>query len=518
MRIGVDVGGTNTDAAVMLGNEVLASTKSSTTADIASGVTAAIRDVLAAARVDTRSIQSVMIGTTQFTNAFVERRRLSEVAVIRLGLPATASLPPLTGWPQPLVDAVGHNIYMLAGGFEVDGREIAPLDEDGLARAVSDIRTRGITSIAISSVFSPINPAMEVRARAIIHRLYPQARVSLASDIGRVGLVERENAAVMNASLADLSHQVVSAFKAALEGLKLHCPFFISQNDGTLMSADYVERYPVLTFASGPTNSMRGAAYLSGLEDAVVVDIGGTTSDIGVLQRGFPRESSVPVDIGGVRTNFRMPDVLAIGLGGGSIVHTEVGLRVGPESVGYRLVQEAIVFGGQTLTATDVAVAAGYAEVGDVSRVRGVLAPELIEGAVQEMHTILEAGIERVKSNASDVTAILVGGGSILVSRPLKGVSNLIVPERSAEANAIGAAIAQVGGETDRVFFYSETGRDSALEQARDEATNRAIEAGGTPESVKVVDIEELPLGYGSGSAVRLRVKVVADLSLGEAA
>ena len=85
---------------------------------------------------------------------------------------------------------------------------------------------------------------------------------------------------------------------------------YLSQNDGTLMSVGYTEHYPVATFASGPTNSMRGAAFLSGLEDCAVVDIGGTTADVGVLQHGFPREAAVAVDIGGVRTNFRMPDVL----------------------------------------------------------------------------------------------------------------------------------------------------------------------------------------------------------------
>ena len=87
---------------------------------------------------------------------------------------------------------------------------------------------------------------------------------------------------------------------------------YLSQNDGTLMSVDYAERYPVATFASGPTNSMRGAAFLSGLDDCAVVDIGGTTSDVGMLQHGFPREASVAVEIGGVRTNFRMPDVLLV--------------------------------------------------------------------------------------------------------------------------------------------------------------------------------------------------------------
>lgn len=516
MRIGVDVGGTNTDAAIMDGSRVLASTKAFTTADIASGVTSSIENVLKMASLSSIAIQSVMIGTTQFTNAFVERRRLAEVAVIRLGLPASSSLPPLTGWPIALVKAIGSHVFELQGGFEVDGREIAPLDEVGLRSVVRAIQDLGIRSIAISSIFSPINPNMEARAKAIVQELYPTAIVTLASEIGRIGLIERENAAVMNASLADLSRHVVGAFRSALNDLNMHCPFFISQNDGTLMNADYVERYPVLTFASGPTNSMRGAAYLSGEEEAVVIDIGGTTSDIGVLHKGFPRESSVPVDVGGVRTNFRMPDVLALGLGGGSVVRLKDGkVTIGPDSVGFRLSQEAMVFGGTAVTTTDIAVAAGQVDIGDVSRVRGRLPQHLVDGAIAKIHEVLEAGIDRVKSSSQDVTAILVGGGSVLVSRPLKGVSRLIVPERSAEANAIGAAIAQVGGEADRIFLYSDVARETAMATAKAEATDKAIAAGGNPSTVKVIDVEEVPLGYGAGDAVRVRTKVVADLEMG---
>jgi len=356
---------------------------------------------------------------------------------------------------------------------------------------------------------------MELHAKRIIQRIHPDAAITLASEIGRIGLIERENAAIMNACLADLARHVVNAFRSALQTLSIDCPFFITQNDGTLMNADYAERYPVLTFASGPTNSMRGAAYLSNIDDAIVVDIGGTTSDIGVLHKGFPRESTVPVDIGQVRTNFRMPDVLSIGLGGGSIVREDKDVSIGPESVGYRLIQDALVFGGRTLTATDIVVAAGLADIGDPQRVRGKIPPNFIEAAIRKMHKLLEDGIDRMKTDVRDVPVVLVGGGSILVSRPLKGVSELIVPQRSAEANAIGAAIAQVGGECDRVFIYSKHGRDRSIEEAKQEAADKVITAGGAPESVNVIDIQEVPLGYGSGDAVRVRVKAVAELQVG---
>ena len=511
MRIGVDVGGTNTDAALMDDERVLSSVKTPTTKDIGSGIIKAIRLVLDKSGVAASEIANIMLGTTQFTNALIERRHLNQVGIIRLALPATDSLPPLVDWPAPLVAEIGKHIHLVKGGYEFDGREISALDQRAVTAAARDFRRKGIGAVAISSVFSPINSNMEKIAENIVRNEIPDVQITLSSDIGRLGLIERENAAIMNAALADLSTHVVGSFRAALQSLNLQVPFYISQNDGTLMSADYAEKYPVLTFASGPTNSMRGAAFLSGLEDAIVVDIGGTTSDIGVLQHGFPRESSVPTDIGSVRTNFRMPDILAIGLGGGSRVRTGDGLTIGPDSVGYQLTDEALVFGGDKLTATDIAVAAGIIDIGEPSGVSHLDARTVTE-AMEQIHMAIEEAIDRMKTSITDVPVILVGGGSILVSGELQGVSELHRPGRASEANAIGAAIAQIGGEVDRVFSHRALGRDGVLEAARDEAVKKVVEAGGDPDRVKIIDIEELPLAYGPGDTVRLRVKAVSDL------
>lgn len=512
MRIGIDVGGTNTDAVLMDGKRVRAWRKTATTADVSSGIISAITEILTQSAIAPTDIDCVMIGTTHFTNAFVERRHLLPVGVIRIALPATRGLRPLVDWPDDLRAAIGDHIFMIQGGFQYDGRLNSTLDETAVAAAARAIRDKGLTTVAISALFSPVNGAMEETAAAIVRAIIPGVRVTLSHKIGRLGLLERENAAIMNASLADLSTKVVSSFRTALRNLNITAPFFISQNDGTLMNADFVEKYPVLTFASGPTNSMRGAAYLSGIKDALVADIGGTTTDIGVLANGFPRESSVTVDIGGVRTNFRMPDILALGLGGGSIVSPKEPLTIGPQSVGYRLLDRALVFGGDTLTATDIAVAAGYADIGEAGRVAH-LQPGLVEAAVRRIHRIVEDGIDRMKTSAAAMPLILVGGGAVLISRPIAGASDVILPEFASVANAIGAAIAQVGGEIDRVFHYAKTGREEALAEARQEAVRAAIDAGAMPGSVDVLDLEEVPLAYVPGGAVRIRVKAAGNLA-----
>ncbi len=510
MRIGIDVGGTNTDAVLMNGLEVLGWRKTPTTPDVGSGIIKVLRDLLAETKVQAHEIQAVMIGTTHFTNAIVERRRLVQVAGIRLGLPATRSLPPMTDWPDDLATALGRHRYMVKGGNEFDGREIAPLDEKELGRIGHELRQKKITAAAISSVFSPVTADMESRAAAIIANEVPGIRLSLSHEIGRIGFLERENATIMNACLVDLAKAVVSSFRRALEELAIAAPFFISQNDGTLMVPEHVERYPVLTFASGPTNSMRGAALLAGLKEAMVVDIGGTTSDVGMLLHGFPREAAVSVDIGGVRTNFRMPDVLAIGLGGGSLVR-EDGARIGPDSVGYELTSKALVFGGETLTTTDIVVAAGLEDIGDRSRVKH-LAANTIRTAIATIHRMADTAVDRMKTSAEPLPVILVGGGAILVSEKLPSASEVIHPQHATVANAIGAAVAQVGGEVDRVFAVEGTTRDAVLGIAKQEATDKAVAAGADGRTVKIVEVEDVPLAYLPGNATRIRVKAVGDL------
>ncbi len=515
MRIGVDVGGTNTDAVLMDGTKVISWHKTPTTPDVSSGIISALEHLLQESQVPNDRILAVMIGTTHFTNAVVERKRLIPVAAVRVGLPATESLPPMVDWPSDLRDSLGNHTYLVHGGHEFDGREIASLGEQELSEVAADIRRKGLRSVAITAVFSPVNTGMEERAAEILRQEVPGLFITLSHEIGRIGLLERENAAIMNACLRGLAEHIVSSFRDALSRLHIDAPFYISQNDGTLMNADFAEKYPVLTFASGPTNSMRGAAFLSGVKEAMVVDIGGTTSDVGMLMHGFPRESSVAVAIGGVRTNFRMPDVLSFGLGGGSLVRQNGAVHIGPDSVGYELTTRGLVFGGDTLTTTDIAVAAGVVKLGEASRVAH-LDRGLVSQAVDEVHRAVDVAVDRMKTSAADLPVILVGGGTILISRPIHGASEVIKPEHFAVANAIGAAIAQVGGEVDRVFSLETMTRDQVLGQAKSEAIGKAVEAGAAAETVQVVDVDEVPLTYLPSNAVRVRVRAVGDLVLAE--
>jgi N-methylhydantoinase A/oxoprolinase/acetone carboxylase beta subunit len=267
LRVGIDVGGTNTDAVLLGGRRVLAEAKAPTTADVTGGICSALQGLFCQAAVEPGDVQAVMVGTTHFTNAVIEAKNLLPTAAVRLGLPATQGLPPLVDRPQRLRRPLGGHVYLCHGGHEFDGREISPLSTEELRRVAADIASKGLRSIAICSVFSPVNDECEQRAAEILAAELPGVATSRSHEIGQVG----------------------------------------SQNDGTLMSVEAAERYPVATFACGPTNSMRGAAFLSGLRDCIVVDIGGTTTDVGMLRHGFPR----PAYVGGGRnwgSTDQLPD------------------------------------------------------------------------------------------------------------------------------------------------------------------------------------------------------------------
>ena len=388
-----------------------------------------------------------------------------------------------------------------------------PFAENEMRAAARRLRERGIGAVGVSAIFSPLDPAHEERAAAILAEECPGAQVTLSHRLGRIGLLERENAALLNAALGDLAKATIEGFRQAIGKSGIDAPLFITQNDGTVMAAETAMALPVMSFASGATNSMRGAAFLSGLKDAMVVDVGGTSSDVGQLKNGFPREANSVVEIGGVRTLFRMPDLYSIGLGGGILVRQGTNgepLSVGPESVGYRLTREALVFGGATATATDAAVKAGVVEIGDAGRL-GALPRDVAERVIARATEMLEDAIDRMKTEAGDVTLIAVGGGAFLVPDRMAGIGEVIRVEHGDCANAVGAAVAQVSGETDQI--YRDMTRAEAIQAAEAQAVERARGAGADRATIQTIEIEDMPLAYLPGNALRVRVRVAGEMA-----
>lgn len=509
-RLGIDVGGTHTDVVILdPDNTVVAKAKRPTTPDVTSGVRDAIKAVVSMPGVEKRRISHVMLGTTHATNAVLERRRLSTVAVLRIGSPSSTALPPFADWPPDLVEAVHGRARIVEGGFEHDLRQVVPFDARATREFFESV-AGDVDAVAISCVFSPMSPEHELLAADIARDvLGPDIAISLSHEIGSLGLLARENATILNAALSKVAGEVATALITSLADQAIDASVLFAQNDGTLMALDYAVRFPILTIGSGPANSIRGAAFLTGLTDALVADVGGTSTDFGMLVNGFPRQSSLNVEIGGIRTNFRMPDVLSIAIGGGTVVREVDGrVALGPDSLGAGLTKDGLSFGGTTPTMTDAAVHAGRARVGDtVVTGYGELLPKALEAADAE---IAEA-VDRMKTGRRDVPLIVVGGGSILVHDHVAGTSHVLRPDHYEVANAIGAAIAQISGRWEEVTSLA-SGRETAVAAACDQARSRAIQAGADPERVEIVEIDEVPLAYLTEPVARISVTAVGPL------
>lgn len=513
-KLGIDVGGTNTDAVIIDGDrKIIAEVKYPTSGDIYDGILGAIGRVLELSGIDRGEIRQAMLGTTQCTNAIVERKNLASVAVLRIGAPAAAGIPPMTDWPKDLRRYIAH-AEMIGGGFECDGKELAPFDEAKGKAFFESIKGK-IEAVAISCVFSAVRNDHELRAAEICREIMGnEVHITVSSEIGSMGLIERENAAILNAALCKVAERFTDGFARSLKELGvINAEVYLSQNDGTLMTMEYARRYPILTIACGPTNSIRGAGYLSKLENALVIDVGGTTTDLGVIQNGFPRESSIAVDIGGVRTNFRMPDVVTIGLGGGSVIRVkgDGSVTVGPDSVGYQITEKALVFGGDVVTATDIAVRLGLYQLGDPSRAAAIDETIALK-AFERIRELVEDALDAIKTSGSDMEVILVGGGSIILPEKLSGAKSVTKPQYFGTANALGSAISKVSGTYEKLIDYDKVPREEALEQAKGEAVEMAVNAGAMRETVEIVDVEDVPLAYYPGNTSRVKIKAAGEL------
>ena len=340
---------------------------------------------------------------------------------------------------------------------------------------------------------------------------------------------------MLNSSMIPMSRSFLHSLGQALKDVRLEgCALYLSCNDGTMVSAVEALNRPVSIISSGPSNSMIGASFMiaedqgpesndsiSQQDGTIVVDIGGSTTDAGVLlQNGYPRQASAYSKIAGTQVNFAMPDVESIGLGGGSIIRTEgktghrIAISVGPDSVGHDLTSKALCFGGDVITATDIVVASGSVKIGN-SDVQ--LEDSLLQSASRLIQQQLEELIDSVKTRAAPLPLAVVGGGAILLPKELKGTIPTLQGDLASVANAIGAALARLSSTVDRICPV-ENGRSSThdaliIEEAINEAKANCVEKGAHPASLQVASQDLVSLSYISNK-VRVVVIVTGQLAI----
>lgn len=331
--VGVDTGGTYTDAVIIEhgSHRILASAKALTTkGDLSIGVKEALSAVMA--RLPTRAkasdIAMVSVSTTLATNAVVEGHG-SPVGMF------------LVGFDQQMADRTGIAkafpglpIRMISGGHDHNGDAKSPLDVAAIERETALLGGQ-VSAFAVASTFAVRNPAHEQEVREIVMRVAAKP-VTLSTELtSSLDAPRRALTAVLNARLISRISLLIDAVRSAMAELRISCPLMVVKGDGTLARAENVALRPIETVLSGPAASLVGAKWLANLDDFIMSDIGGTTTDIGVLQNGRPRVAEEGAEVGGWRTMVRAIDVKTIGLGGDSEVSITLdgSVNLGPQRI-----------------------------------------------------------------------------------------------------------------------------------------------------------------------------------------
>ncbi len=331
--LGVDTGGTYTDAVLIRDEiEVLAWAKALTTReDLAVGVGAAVRDVLAQSKIEAHQISMASLSTTLATNALVEGQG-GRVALIYIGFKARDLET------QGLADALkGDPVLICAGGHNHAGGEAEPLDENAIC-AFIDAHGAEVSGFAVASQFATRNPAHEVRAAALVAERSTRPVSASHQLSAKLNGPKRAMTAVLNARLIGMIDRLIGRAEDTLADLGIAAPLMVVRGDGALISSVQARQTPIETILSGPAASIVGARWLTGIDHAVVSDIGGTTTDVAVLKDGRPAIDPAGARVGAYRTMVEAVAMRTKGLGGDSEVHfvsegLTGGVTLGPRRV-----------------------------------------------------------------------------------------------------------------------------------------------------------------------------------------
>jgi N-methylhydantoinase A/oxoprolinase/acetone carboxylase beta subunit/DUF917 family protein len=500
-KIGVDIGGTNTDAVLVNDkDEVICFCKKTTTSPVEEGFFSVLKELLQKSGCVTYKIKEVRVGTTHAINAILERKNLHKVGLIRIGSNMIDnSMEAGFKWPKDLKEAVLGDVITINGGYECDKKEIFSFSIKEVEIAVERLLKRDVNGIAVVGSFACFYPEQELIVEKIIKekmRKDQSIEVSLSHKIGGIGFLARENATILNTSLQGVLKKGFQNLKKIMEELNLFCPLFFIQNNGSILEVDTAMQYPILTIGSGPANSFVGAAKLTKMKEAIVIDIGGTSSDIGVICEFAPRRSINCCEIDGVMLNFPMPDIVSCAVGGGSIVDMKR-LSIGPRSVGAQLFKKGVSFGGDVLTLTDAAIGVDNLlfskTISKVDRSDGLKILRLAFSKIEE---------EVKKVCVKELLVVLVGGGASLFRTILP--KGFVMPPLASVANAYGAALAQITHREESVVCLNN--RDKVIELLKKKAIKQAINKGARRERVKIVDINITPYYYMPGNLGRVSV------------
>ena len=550
MIIGLDVGGTHTDVVLLNRQGVVRDIKVLTdAANLYNTVLEGLESIMAG--VDPETVKRVVLSTTLTTNAIVQNK-IPDVGMI------VSSGPGI----DPRHFQTNAHFYPVSGSIDHRGREVEPVDTGEIKRVSQELSARGIRHLGVVGKFSVRNPAHELQIKAHLGDAFE--KVFLGHLIsGQLNFPRRIATAYLNASVYPVHKEFFEAVQQSLEAKGLTMPIRILKADGGNMNFASSIEFPGQTILSGPSASVMGAiGYAADTGDSLVLDIGGTTTDMTVLMDGVPLLAPLGISIGGYRTLIRSLDTRSIGVGGDSLVRLSgKRIEVGPERLG-----PAMAYGGPVPTPTDALFVLHKMENGDREKaVQGIkpiatalglpveaAADKIFERACRKILKEADIMLERLNSKPvytiheiqegcrlNPQQMLILGGPAPYFGEELKKQSNMAVrtvPKWSV-ANAIGAALART---TSEVTFFADTeqgtsmapgeeyratvgrefSREDAVRKAFEILKEKAVRRGANPEHLEMEILEELEFnmvrGFNTtGKNIRIRTQVKPGLIKG---
>ena len=491
MLLGIDVGGTFTDAVILRGSEVLAQAKAATThEDVLKGVLTALDAVLPQVPEAAQALQRAVISSTIVTNSLTEKKL------------APVFLAVITGPGMNVSGKLPVEPYYFSGCVDHRGKVTSRID---WSRHRDVLNIKGREACAVSCKFSVRNPELEYELESRFEKS-GYKKVFLGSSLsGELNFVRRTNSAYFSAQVCGLFQGFCERIKQALAERAIACPVHILKADGGTWPIDVALEQPVESIFTGPAASVLGIEALDAPEvNSISLDVGGTTTDIAFWEKGTPLMAKKGAVVSGYPTAVRSFHMRSIGIGGDSRIHKNsyTGYRVGPEREG-----PAAAVGGDAPTLSDARITAGYVKFGDagkayeaiasfggdpvleakkivdaaVASIRATIAEMLSDWAKQPVYTVDDV----IKgTNFSPERLIGVGGGAPGLVRALGEAMGLPVeiPAGAMVANAIGAAVARPtlsaglrADTTDGFYTIPESGRREPLPRRFNKAVAQEI-------------------------------------------
>ena len=550
MILGIDVGGTHTDAVLIEDFKIIRKAKVLTDADNLLQSLLKVTEELLRDR-DPGRLSRVVLSTTISTNAIVQKKtdRVGMILACGPGI-------------EPARLAVGGDCRFVAGYVNHRGLEAAKVDDEEIRRVGEHFRAEGIDHVGIVGKFSTRNPVQEIRIGDLLDG--GAGHVSLGHRMsGHLNFPRRIATTYLNASVARLYGRFVEDVLNFVHRQGISVPIYILKADGGTLDIRQSLEFPVQNILSGPAASIMGVLSLArGREDAIVLDIGGTTTDIAVFAEGVPLLEAFGVTIEGYKTLIRGLRTKSIGLGGDSCVRVDQGrLSIGPDREG-----PAAAFGGPCPTPTDAMIVLGLTDIGERAGAEKALTPLAkslscsLEQAAQRIYDeacrmiVDEVGRVIEEINNQPVYTIhemlegkqlqpkilyVVGGPAGPMAPRLGQMLNCTVnlPEHPEVANAVGAALARTTAEVtvladteQKILTIAEEGfrmaipprfsREDAIHIGREKLREKALRMGANEADleIEVVESQEFNMVnqfYTTGKNIRIKLQVKPGLISG---